>query len=74
MVTLAMLALRAQLDKAHISLLFLLVILGASGAGGRLLGLSTAAAAFLLFNFLFLPPYYTLVIANPLDWLWPVAR
>jgi two-component system sensor histidine kinase KdpD len=26
-------------------------------------------AAFFLFNFVFLPPYYTLELANPLDWL-----
>ncbi len=67
--TLAMLALRTHLDKAHVALVYLLVILGASGAGGRLLGLSVVAAAFVMFNLLFLPPYYTLAISNPLDWL-----
>jgi len=69
LLTVAMLALRTHLDKAHVALLFLLVILGASGAGGRWLGLSVVATSFVLFNVLFLPPYYTLVIANPLDWL-----
>ena len=36
----------------------------ASGARG-----CAAAAAFLAFNYLFLPPYHTLVVADPLDWL-----
>ena len=69
LVTVAMLPLRTHLDKAHISLVFLLVVLGASAAGGRLLGLTIVAAAFVSFNFFFLPPYSTLVIGNPLDWL-----
>ncbi|HEX3159723.1 MAG TPA: ATP-binding protein [Gemmatimonadaceae bacterium] len=68
-VTLAMLAARSHLEKAHIALLFLLVVLGGSAAGGRALGVTLALAAFLGFNFLFLPPYHTFVIANPLDWL-----
>jgi two-component system sensor histidine kinase KdpD len=64
---------RARLDKAHIALGFLLVVLGGSAAGGRGVGVPLAALAFLSFNFLFLPPYYALTIANPLDWLVLVA-
>ncbi len=64
---------RARLDKAHIALAYLLVVLGASSAGGRTVGLSIAALAFCAFNYLFLPPYYTLVITDPLDWLVLVA-
>lgn len=68
-ITLLMLSVRSRLDKAHVALLFLLVVLGASAAGGRVLGLAVAAGAFLAFDYLFLPPYHTLVIADPLDWL-----
>ena len=68
-VTAVMLVFRARLDKAHIALVFLVVVLGASAAGGRALGVALAALAFLSFNFLFIPPYYTFVIADPLDWL-----
>jgi two-component system sensor histidine kinase KdpD len=68
-VTTAMLAGRPILDTAHVSLVFLLVVLGGSAAGGRALGVTLAVTAFLAFNFLFLPPYYTFIIANPLDWL-----
>ncbi len=64
---------RSHVDKAHVALLFLLVVLGGSAAGGRVLGIALSAVAFLIFDFAFLPPYYTLVIQDPLDWLVLVA-
>jgi len=64
-----MLAVRARLDKAHVALIFLLVVLGGSSAGGRVLGIALAFGAFLAFNFFFLPPYLTFALADPLDWL-----
>lgn len=64
-----LLVLRARLDKAHIALVLLLVVLGASASGGRTLGIGVAAVAFLAFDVLLLPPYYTLALENPLDWL-----
>ncbi|HEX6965378.1 MAG TPA: DUF4118 domain-containing protein [Gemmatimonadaceae bacterium] len=72
-VTAGLLAIRAHLDAAHIVLTFLLVVLVGSAVGGRALGLTLAALAFLLFNYLFLPPYYTLAIENPFDWIVLVA-
>jgi len=67
--TALMLVIRPRLDKAHVALAFLIVVLGGSAAGGRALGLTLAVLAFLLFNFLFIPPFHTFVIANPFDWL-----
>lgn len=67
--TVAMFFAQPFLEKSHIALLFLLVVLGGSAGGGRTLGVSLALASFFLFNFFFIPPYHTLVIANPLDWL-----
>src|SRR3954468_10531889 len=67
--TVGMLALRPLLAEVHVALLLLLVVLGASAAGGRVLGLASAAAAFIIFDVLFVPPYNTLVVANPLDWI-----
>jgi two-component system sensor histidine kinase KdpD len=64
-----MLAIRPLLAEVHVALILLLIVLGASAAGGRALGLASAAAAFLIFDLLFLPPYNTLVVANPVDWL-----
>ncbi|MDB4917607.1 MAG: ATP-binding region ATPase domain protein [Gemmatimonadetes bacterium] len=73
LLALAMWPIREELDKAHITIAFLLVVLGGSAAEGRALGISLAATAFLVFNWVFLPPYNTLVIANPLDWLVLIA-
>ena len=59
--------------KAHVVLAFLLIVLGGSSAGGRALGVSLAGAAFLAFDWFFLPPYNTFVISDPLDWLVLIA-
>jgi K+-sensing histidine kinase KdpD len=67
--TVGMLAIRPILAEVHVALILLLVVLGGSAAGGRLLGLALAAAAFVVFDVFFVPPYNTLVVANPLDWL-----
>jgi two-component system sensor histidine kinase KdpD len=64
---------RGRLDKSHVALAFLLVVLGGSAAEGSALGISLATVAFLVFNWVFLPPYNTLVIADPLDWLVLIA-
>jgi len=64
-----MLAGRDRLGQAHVSLTYLLVVLGASARGGRALGLTIAVVAFVLFDLLFLPPFATLVVADPLNWL-----
>jgi K+-sensing histidine kinase KdpD len=67
--TAVMLSARARLGQAHVALTYLLVVLGASARGGRALGLTSAVAAFVLFDVLFVPPFATLVVADPLDWL-----
>jgi len=66
---LALFAVRPELGEAHVALVFLLVVLGASAAGGRSLGITIAFAAFLVFDWFFLPPYNTLLLRNPFDWL-----
>ncbi len=68
-VAIAMSTVRGRLDKAHVALAFLLVVLWGSSVGGRALGVSLATVAFLVFNWFFLRPYNTLVIADPLDWI-----
>ncbi|MBL0170077.1 MAG: DUF4118 domain-containing protein [Gemmatimonadaceae bacterium] len=67
--TLLLLLARDRMDKAHVALVYLLVVLGASAAAGRAVGLTTAGVAFVVFNYFFLPPYHTLIIADPLDFL-----
>ncbi|MGH7655375.1 MAG: DUF4118 domain-containing protein, partial [Gemmatimonadaceae bacterium] len=71
--TAAMIPFRADLDKAHITLVLLLVVLGAGAQGGRVLGVGVGAVSFLVFDWFFLPPFHTFVIANPLDWLVLIA-
>jgi two-component system sensor histidine kinase KdpD len=71
--TTGMLAVRERLDKAHIALILLLLVLLGSASAGRAIGLWLAAASFIVFNSLFLPPYGTLIIADPLDWLVLIA-
>ena len=64
---------RGRLDKAHVALLFLLVVLGGSAAGGRALGVTLAVAAFLIFDIGFLPPYNAIVVIDPADWIVLIA-
>ena len=67
--TAAMVPFRERLDKAHVALLYMLAVLVLSARAGRTTGISVAVATFLSFNFFFLPPYHTFVIADPLNWL-----
>lgn len=68
LVTAAMVAARSHVNAAHVALAYLLVVQIASARGGRVLGIALAIAAFLGFNYFFLPPYNTFEIANPVDW------
>jgi K+-sensing histidine kinase KdpD len=66
---LGLFAVRPLLGEAHVTLIFLLVVLGSSAAGGRVLGITVALAAFVVFDFFFLPPFNTVLVRNPFDWL-----
>lgn len=68
-VTALMAMFRTHLNEAHITLAFLLVVQGGSARGGRPLGFALAGAAFLAFDFVFLPPFGTLTIQDPFNWL-----
>ena len=58
---------RPDIDQAHVVLTYLLVVLGASVAGGRTFGFLMAWATFVFINFFFQPPYDTLAVGKPLD-------
>ena len=68
-VTVAMLTVRASLEKVHVALGYLLVVLGAGASTGRRIGVALSLVAFLCFNFFFLQPYHSFIIAQPLDWI-----
>ena len=67
--TAAMAAVRGDLEKVHVALAYLLLVLAASALGTRALGFAVAVVAFLGFNFFFLPPYQTFGLSDHRDWL-----
>jgi two-component system sensor histidine kinase KdpD len=67
--TAAMWAVRTHLDEAHVALTYLLLVLAASVRGGRRHGVALALLSFLCFVVFFVPPYQTLTVADPRDWL-----
>jgi K+-sensing histidine kinase KdpD len=67
--TAAMAAVRAGLDKAHVALGYLLLVLAVSTRGTRTRGFAIAVLAFLCFNAVFIPPYGTLAVHDLRDWL-----
>jgi two-component system, OmpR family, sensor histidine kinase KdpD len=68
-VTLLLYGVRPTLDKAYVTLAYLLVVLGGSAHRGRVVGLVLSMLAFAAFNFVFIPPFGTLAVADPVDWL-----
>ena len=71
--TILMIDARGAFDQVHVVLVYLLVVLGASASGGRLLGVSIACAGFVLIDYFFQPPYGEIGVGKPLDWLALVA-
>jgi two-component system sensor histidine kinase KdpD len=67
-VTAVLISVRPHLNPTYITLGYLLVVQGGSARRGRPLGLALAAAAFLSFDYFFLPPFGTLTIQDPLNW------
>jgi len=69
LVTIALLAIRDRINEAHVALAYLLVVQGASARRGRTLGIWLALVAFVNFDVFFIPPFGTLAIQNPVNWL-----
>jgi two-component system sensor histidine kinase KdpD len=67
--TSGMVLVRSRLSEAHVVLAYVLLVHVATARAGRALGLALAGLAFLCFIWFFLQPYYTWVVAEPLDWL-----
>lgn len=60
---------RDHFAKGQWALLYLLIVGLVAGLGGVRPALLAAALAFFSWNFFFLPPYDTLVVHDPQDWL-----
>ena len=74
--TLATIALherRTNLQQVHVVLIFLLIVLGGTAYGGRLLGICLAVSGFVLIDYFFQAPYDRLTVGSSLDWFVLVA-
>src|SRR5262245_8368991 len=63
------LTVRTSVSTENVVLSLLVVVFAAAGLGGLWSGLLASALAFLAFDVLFLPPYGTLVVDDPQDWV-----
>jgi K+-sensing histidine kinase KdpD len=73
LVTAALIEVRGDLDQAHVTLIYLVVVLGGSASGGRALGIVLACSSFLVIDYFLQTPYGTLAIEKGPDWLVLVA-
>lgn len=67
--TIVMVQVRDVIDQVHVILVYLLIILGASTSGGRLLAFPLACAGFLLIDYYFQPPFGHIADGKELDWV-----
>lgn len=61
------LALRAFIPQEAMGMIFTAVIVGAASRYGRMAGLLTSLAGFLIWNYFFLPPVFTFSVSDPRD-------
>jgi len=59
----------AQLGVTHAALVYLLAVVAVGTGYGSWLAVATSLASFLLYDFFFIQPVYTLSIAAPEEWL-----
>src|SRR2546425_12618336 len=71
--TAVMRAARGDIGEPHVALIYLLLVLGGSVAGGRALGFALAGAGFLAIDYFFQFPYDQFSVGKPLDWTALVA-
>jgi K+-sensing histidine kinase KdpD len=62
-------AARPNIGEAHASFAYILIVLGATAGGERWLGILVAILGFLAINYFFQPPFDSLTVDQPLDYL-----
>lgn len=65
--TVAFMPFRAYLDSRHWGWPYLLIVGSVAGTAGMSAALFAAVLSFLVWNFFFIPPYHTLIVADPQD-------
>jgi two-component system sensor histidine kinase KdpD len=73
MVALFILPWRGTMDSAQPGMWFLLAVVGVASLAGERGAITAAVVAFALWNFVFIPPYYTFAVAEPRVWFDLVA-
>jgi K+-sensing histidine kinase KdpD len=68
-VSVALVSLRAATEETYIPVTFLLVVLGGSASGGRLLGFTLAIASIIVIDYSLQTPYDRLAITKPADFV-----
>jgi K+-sensing histidine kinase KdpD len=71
--TVGMVHANGRLDQVHVVLVYLLVVLGGSATSGRPVGVLLACAGFVLIDYYFQPPYSSIGVGKPLDWMTLIA-
>jgi two-component system sensor histidine kinase KdpD len=69
LVTVMMMEMRDRIDQVHVILVYLLVVLGASASGGRIVGIPLACLGFLLIDLYFQPPYGQIGAGKTVDFV-----
>jgi len=64
---------RPNIEQAHASFVYILIVLGAAASGEQWLGILVAILGFLAINYFFQPPFDTLTVGEPSDLLALVA-
>ncbi len=65
----AMLPLRSHLSIATSALVLVVPVVGGVVVGGFVAGLVSVAAGFLVYDLVFIPPYYTLTVGSAQNWV-----
>ena len=68
LITLVLHDMRTSLQQVHVALLYLLIVLGGSAYGGRILGFTLACLGFLAIDYFFQAPFDRLSVGTSLDW------
>src|SRR2546428_2125776 len=71
--TAVMRAARGDVGEPHVALIYLLLVLGGSVAGGRTLGGALACGGFFSIDYFFQSPYDEFSVGKPFDWTALVA-